>query len=100
MGQPSVSDLDHPTAEHVPFVVETRSDAIKQLVDAEAGRFGTPTNWWPSDRSWFVYTDWDLWATKVSGPAALVDSIRKDDWLETIDWARLGNGGANGEAGG
>ncbi len=79
----------------VPFVVETRMDAIKQLVDAEAGRSGTPTNWWPADRSWFVYTDWDLWATKVSGPAQLVRLIRNDDWLESIDWVRpaIGDGG-------
>ena len=32
----------------------------------------TPSNWRPLDRSWFVYTDWDLWGTKFSG--------------NTIDW--------------
>jgi hypothetical protein len=72
----------------VPFVIETKMDAIKRLVDAGAGRSGTPTNWWPVDRSRFVYTDWDLWETKVSGPVELVESNRNDDWLESIDWVR------------
>ena len=66
-----------------------------ELDDGELSQFGngqdmwfigTPSNFWPSDRSWFVYTDWDLWGTKVSGPAVLINAIRSDPNLETLDW--------------
>jgi hypothetical protein len=45
---------------------------------------GSPANIWPADRSWLVYTDWDLWGTKVSGPPELLAMIEADDFLETI----------------
>jgi hypothetical protein len=45
---------------------------------------GSPANIWPSDRSWLVYTDWDLWGTKVSGPTELLSMIEADDFLETV----------------
>jgi hypothetical protein len=44
---------------------------------------GSPTNLWPKDRSWFVYTDWDFLATKVSGSKELIAELRRDDALET-----------------
>jgi hypothetical protein len=46
----------------------------------------TPTNFWPDDRSWLVYTDYDLWATKVSGSHKLISTIVAHPLLETIDW--------------
>jgi hypothetical protein len=46
----------------------------------------TPSNVWPEDRSWFVYTDYDLWATKISGPNSLVNAVRSTAGLETIEW--------------
>ena len=61
---------------------------IASLVDASDGRSGSPSNWWPEDRSWFVYTDWDLWGTKVSGSRELIDAIANDERLETIAWHR------------
>lgn len=48
----------------------------------------TPTNIWPVDRSWFVWTDYDLLGTRVSGSTELVDAIRQDAQLETLDWRR------------
>ena len=45
---------------------------------------GSPSNVWPVDRSWLVYTDWDLWATKVSGDASLVDRLESDPELEVV----------------
>lgn len=59
---------------------------VADLVDLEAGRTSTPSNFWAVDRSWFVYTDWDLWATKVSGSRALIDAIVADENLETLVW--------------
>ena len=41
---------------------------------------------WPDNRSWFVYTDWDLSGTRVSGTAELIDSVVADLELETIDY--------------
>ncbi|SCC10886.1 hypothetical protein GA0061083_2704 [Pseudarthrobacter enclensis] len=46
----------------------------------------TPANIWPSDRSWLVYTDYDLWATKVSGSSKLINELRTNSFLETLDW--------------
>jgi hypothetical protein len=49
---------------------------------------GWPTNLWAEDRSWFVYSDYDLWATKVSGEPALIDALTADRTLETVALAR------------
>ena len=48
----------------------------------------TPSNLWPDDGSWFVYTDADLMATKVSGSAALIAALVDDVHLETLRWER------------
>jgi hypothetical protein len=60
--------------------------SIPPLVDQSQGRVASPSNFWPEDRSWFVYTDWDLWATKVSGPTRLIQRLRNDPDLETLVW--------------
>jgi hypothetical protein len=69
-----------------PRLREFQLDEVESLVDPAAGRVGTPSNWWPSDRAWMVYTDWDLWATKVSGTADLIDAIASDERLEAMQW--------------
>ncbi|WP_285104054.1 hypothetical protein [Promicromonospora sp. MEB111] len=46
----------------------------------------SPSNWWPSDRSWFVWTDYDLTATRVSGSRTLIEAVRSHPLLETLDW--------------
>jgi hypothetical protein len=45
---------------------------------------GSPSNVWPDDKSWLVYTDSDLWATKVSGGRELIDRLLDDDEIETV----------------
>nr|CTQ90460.1 hypothetical protein [Kibdelosporangium sp. MJ126-NF4] len=47
----------------------------------------TPSNLWPADRSWFVYTDWDLWATRISGPPELIAAVTAHSELETTRWS-------------
>ena len=42
----------------------------------------TPSNIWPADRSWFVYTDYDLWATRISGSQALIDALIEDSEID------------------
>ncbi|MGA1835373.1 hypothetical protein VD659_00440 [Herbiconiux sp. 11R-BC] len=46
----------------------------------------TPSNFWPTDRSWFVYTDYDLFGTRVSGSAELIAALEAHPQLETLRW--------------
>ena len=64
---------------------EGRVSDIFELVGERAGQF-SPSNFWPADHSWFVYTDYDLCATRVSGPAALIAALEADPILETLRW--------------
>ncbi|QSB05154.1 hypothetical protein [Natronoglycomyces albus] len=69
-----------------PYVVEAR---LKDLETVETHTFSPgPANLWPADRSWVVYTDWDLWGTRVTGPPELLKMIVADDFLETV-WLPL-----------
>ncbi|MFG1665434.1 hypothetical protein [Streptomyces sp. Y7] len=49
----------------------------------------SPSNLWAQDRSWVVCTDYDLWATKVAGPPALVEALLSDSEIEAVQlpWA-------------
>jgi hypothetical protein len=47
---------------------------------------GSPSNIWPEDRSWFVYSDYDLSGTKVSGSRDLVARVVADSVLETVSY--------------
>jgi hypothetical protein len=58
--------------------------SLRELGDLYEDRAGAPSNIWPEDRQWFVYTDHDLWATKVSGSSTLIDSLQRDPELETV----------------
>jgi hypothetical protein len=51
---------------------------------------GSPSNIWPDDRSWFVFSDYDLSGTRVSGTTELVASVVADEFLETTNWPRRG----------
>ncbi|MBN1174659.1 MAG: hypothetical protein JXA67_21025 [Micromonosporaceae bacterium] len=79
-GSVPVNEFDRPTVLHGPLA------AIGGLVVGEDAFGSTPSNFWPADRSWFVWTDWDLWATKVSGSPGLVNAVRNHSDLETITW--------------
>lgn len=43
-----------------------------------------PAHWWPLEGSWFVLTDWDLSATEVFGPTALIAELLADDMLDAV----------------
>lgn len=61
--------------------------SLPDLMTANGGPFDdTPTNVWPMDREWFLFMDQDLMAAKLSGPKHLIDNIRRDPVLETIEW--------------
>jgi hypothetical protein len=46
----------------------------------------SPSNFWPVDHRWFVWTDWDLEGTKVSGDPQLIQALGRDYFLECLDW--------------
>lgn len=54
--------------------------------DGEPDWYYSPSNFWPVDRSWFVYTDYDLWGTEVSGGEELIAAIENSPALETVRW--------------
>ncbi|GAA3385607.1 hypothetical protein GCM10017750_64920 [Streptomyces racemochromogenes] len=49
----------------------------------------SPSSLWPRDRSWVVCTDYDPWATKLAGPAALTEALLNDVDMEAVrlPWA-------------
>jgi hypothetical protein len=60
---------------------------IPDLIDQQGGPYGfSPTNFWPAERDWFVWTDYDLEATKVSGDPALISALHAEPRLECVDW--------------
>jgi hypothetical protein len=76
-------DYDHPHVWRGPL------RSVPSLVDEFGGPYGSsPSNFWPADRAWFVWTDWDLEGTKVSGSRDVVSAVRTNDVLETSDWTR------------
>jgi hypothetical protein len=72
-------------------VLEGSLGSVPDLVQEGSHFRSTPSNLWPVDRSWFVWTDWDLWGTKVSGSQELIDAIDADGEIETFDWTREPN---------
>jgi hypothetical protein len=60
---------------------------IPDLIDEQGGPYAfSPTNFWPVERDWFVWTDYDLEATKVSGDPALVSALEAEPRLECVGW--------------
>ncbi|MCZ9354735.1 hypothetical protein NGM36_34055 [Streptomyces mutabilis] len=53
------------------------------LYDHSEADFG-PSNLWAEDRSWVLCTDYDLWATKIAGPSALVNMLLNDCEIEAV----------------
>lgn len=60
---------------------------VPDLISGKGGPYDcSPTNLWPADHSWFVMTDCDLQATKVSGDLSLVEALASSSHLECLDW--------------
>lgn len=51
----------------------------------DVGGAGSPNNFWPFDRSWFAWTDYDYMATEVSGSRELIDALLSDPELEVLE---------------
>lgn len=69
-----------------PVVFTGTRTTMPDLVTGEPSMRFTPTNLWPQDRSWMVFTGADQMATKVSGPTELIDALEADTDLETLRW--------------
>jgi hypothetical protein len=68
-----------------PAMLEATLAELPEIYDWPVAS-GSPSNIWPDDRSWFVFTSWDLSGTRVSGSAELVASVVADAELETINY--------------
>ncbi|MFD6424574.1 hypothetical protein [Streptomyces sp. NPDC060198] len=71
-----------------PHVRAGRLGDAGLLYDRSEADF-SPSSLWAEDRSWVLCTDYDLWATKVAGPPALVDALLDDAGIEALrlPWA-------------
>ncbi|WP_404952692.1 hypothetical protein [Streptomyces sp. 147326] len=67
-----------------PHVRAGRLADAKVLYDHPEEDGWSPSNFWPQDRSWVLCTDYDLWATKVAGPAPLVEALLNDAEIEAV----------------
>ncbi|MEJ2863944.1 hypothetical protein [Actinomycetospora flava] len=74
--------LDSP----IPMTPVVLAGPLRAVFDAARLNRGglTPDNIWPADRSWLLWTDYDLWGTRVIGAPDLVAAIEADPDLETI----------------
>ena len=54
------------------------------FVRSQQGMQMTPNSVWPRDRSWFLFTHYDLWATRVSGSQALIDALVEHPALDAL----------------
>jgi len=68
---------------HSPRIYRAPLSEFREVY-ALAGN-GGPNNVWPVTREWFVWTDYDLWGTRVSGDRGLIDALLADPSLETFE---------------
>ena len=75
----------HPamTRDYRPVLLSGPLLAVCGLIEDEKAAQSAPNNFWPRDRSWFAWTDWDACGTKLSGPRGLIDAILAEADLET-----------------
>ncbi|MCW2540785.1 MAG: hypothetical protein JWN95_2510 [Frankiales bacterium] len=64
-----------------PSLFRGRLDDVQALTRNPSWKW-SPQNVWPDDHSWVVYTDYDLWATRVSGSTAMLEQLSEDSFLE------------------
>lgn len=57
---------------------------VKELAKSDH-LYGTPSYWWPADKSWCLYTDIDLNFSLIGGSPELIESLLADNFLECIE---------------
>jgi hypothetical protein len=71
-----------------PHVLRGPLGAYEQLYAGPT--YWSPQNLWPDDHRWALVTNWNGWATAVSGPTALVEDLIAAPGLEAIRLPHLG----------
>ncbi len=71
------------TGFEVPLVYSTAEELLAEYQSSPLN--GSGQNWWPEDRRWLVYTDYDLCTTTVHGDRDLIQMISSDDYLEAFE---------------
>ncbi|MEJ2865341.1 hypothetical protein [Actinomycetospora flava] len=76
--------LDSP----VPMTPVVLAGPLRAVFDAARLNPGglTPDNIWPADRSWLLWSDYDLWGTRLIGSVDVVAAVDADPELETLDF--------------
>ena len=72
------------TPESSSFLLQGRLGDAAALIDNPTS-MGSPQNFWPDELDWFVYTDFDLQASRISGSIALIEALLSDAKLDCED---------------
>jgi hypothetical protein len=64
-----------------PFLLSGKLGDAGALIDNPTSG-GSPQNFWPDDLEWFVYTDFDLQASRISGSVELIAALLADADLD------------------
>jgi hypothetical protein len=67
-----------------PFSMAMRHGPMDEMISTY-GDEGSGTNWWPDDGGWLVCSNYDITTTIVQGSEALIEEIRRDQYLESVD---------------
>jgi len=57
---------------------------LSELAAISEERRSTPNNVWPVDRSWLLYTDYDLSGTQIGGSTSLIHALENDERFEVL----------------
>jgi hypothetical protein len=69
----------HPSGS--PYLLDGSLGNAAALIDNPSA-FGSPQNFWPESQEWFVYTDYDLQASRISGSPELIAELLANDDLD------------------
>jgi hypothetical protein len=64
------------------------SDVISLYRKGEGFELGSPTYWWPEDKQWCIFTDYDFDFSIVGGSKEIIDALVSNDRLECIQVER------------
>lgn len=71
------------TEDYSDFLFRGKLIDVMEL-SKRADLHGTPTYWWPADKTWCVYRDSDLDFSVIGGSRELIEALLADDFLECL----------------
>jgi len=63
-----------------------RLGSVEEIAEVAVDRKRSPNNWWPVDRSWLVWSDYDLQTSAVFGADHLINQIAAQTTIETMPY--------------